>query len=194
MPRAVDDEREREHRRRRRHRHARRGLGVLHLEPRRARSIPDHPHGLFFRDTRFLSELRLRAQRHVARAARGHHAPIRSAACSCCAAIPAPGRADSHLVLVPPPLRRPRHARRHRDRELRRGGRVLLGRVAARRRLRRPVRGEGGPGPEARASSPSRRAGARITFTYQRGAFTPGDARRLQRAAAHRRRRTSPTR
>ena len=63
---------------------------------------------------------------------------------------PAAGRADSHLLRHAPAVRRPRHARRHRDRNFGEEAAFCSVEIAVRRRLRRPVRGEGGPGPEAR--------------------------------------------
>ena len=48
---------------------------------------PEHPQGLFFRDTRFLSELRLHAQRTRRPSRSPRRRPTRSARCSCCAGI-----------------------------------------------------------------------------------------------------------
>ena len=109
------------------------GLVVLHLRGARATCSPTPPHGLFFRDTRFALPLRAAAstarspsrsrprdsdrplQRHL-RAP--HPAPRRP---------PARQHAHDHAL----PLRRPGHARGHRRPQLRRGGRILLGRAPA---------------------------------------------------------------
>ena len=57
------------------------------ISSRSGEIAPAHPQGLFFRDTRFLSELRLHAQRHArpSRSPRPTHRPVQRA-CSCCAA------------------------------------------------------------------------------------------------------------
>ena len=151
----------------------------------RVRSIPTHPQGLFFRDTRFISELRLHAQRDRARAARRDHAPIRSARVFVLRGHPVARPRRLAPRAVPAALHRARDARRPRDRELRRGSRVLLGRDRGRRRLRRPVRGQGRPGPQAgQARRAQRRHGAH--HVHLRAQLVRArDARRLHRRAAH---------
>ena len=68
------------------------------------------------------------AERACARAARRDHARSVQRACSCCAATRRRAT-PTRTSWCSAPLRRARHARRHRDRELRRGSRVLLGRA-----------------------------------------------------------------
>ena len=165
---------------RRRHRDARRGLGVLHLEPlRRDRSRP----------TRRACSSATRASSPscgctlngiAARAARRDRARsvqrrVRAARPS----VEGPRRLAPRAV--PAPLRRPRHARRPRDRELRRGSRVLLDRAAGRRRLRRPVRGQGRPRPQAGPARRRERRARALTFTLQAPLVRARDPRRLQR-------------
>ena len=155
---------------------------------------PDHPQGLFFRDTRFVSELRLRSTgRRPSRSPRPP--PIRSARCSCCAAHPSRGPRRLAPRGVPPPLHRAGDARGPRDRELRRGSRVLLGRARGRRRLRRPLRGQGGPGPQAGQARRRRRRRPGASRSPTSGSsFTRGDARRLHAASRASRARTCTTR
>ena len=89
---------------------------------------PAHPQGLFFRDTRFVSELRLTLNGTPPE-------PLAATTTDPFSAVfvlrghPSRGRADSHLVLFRRRYIGRGHARRPRDRELRRGSRVLLGRA-----------------------------------------------------------------
>ena len=116
---------------------------------------PAHPQGLFFRDTRFLSEMRLASEReHPGAAGRDRSRSVQRRVRV--ARSPREGTCRLAPRRLPPPVRGPRDARGPRDRELRRGSRVLLGRVGARRRLRRPVRGQRRPGAEARAARRAR--------------------------------------
>ena len=93
---------------------------------------------------------------------------------------PSKGHADSHLVLFRRRYVGRGHARRPRDRELRRGGRVLLDRAAGRRRLRRPLRGQGRAGPQA---GPARRARTRARGSRSATSATPSNARRTSTSA-----------
>ena len=94
----MDDEREREH-------SGADGIVTLVegssfcISSRSGEIDPGHPQGLFFRDTRFISELRctLNGTPPEPLAATTHRSVQR--ACSCCAGIRRAGRADSHLVL-----------------------------------------------------------------------------------------------
>ncbi len=154
---AVDDEREREHGWIRRHRHARRGIVVLHLESRRRdRSrasagivLPRHA-------------LHLRAEAHTQRdraraARRNDDRPVQRGVRAPGPSLPRPGRLSPRGV--PPALYRPGDARRPRDRELRRRSGLLLGRDRRRRRLRRPLRGQGRTSREAGQARRTQRRG-----------------------------------
>ena len=164
----MDDERERDRRGRRRHRHPRRGLFVLHLEPLgRDRSRPSARLVLPRHAVRLRAAAH--AQRHAARTARrDDHRPVQ---CGVRAAGPsvavAPtriswwsGAATSAAACAKTSrsrtsARRPRSARSSSDR----------------RRLRRPVRGQGRPRPQAGQARLATGNG-RITFTYERSTFT----------------------
>ena len=182
--RPVDDERERKPRERRRHRHARRRLRVLHLEP--------------LRRDRSCAPARPVLPRHTLLVADAPAAQRRNAGATCrdgCRSVQwrvraarAPGERACGLPPrgAPPPVCRPGHAGGHRDRELRRGSRVLLGGDAARRRLRRSVRGQGRPCCEA---GRAQRGGPRCAPDVQVQAplLRPRHPHRLQRSAPLRR-------
>ena len=133
---------------------------------------PDHPQGLFFRDTRFVSELRLTLNGTMPE-------PLAATTTDPFSAVfvlrghPSSGRADSHLVLV---------RRRYIGRGMREDIEIEnYGEEAAfcsvelldRRRLRRPVRGQGRARPQAgQARRSTTTTPGRITFTYERSTFT----------------------
>ena len=95
---------------------------------------------------------------------------------------PRPGLADSAADGVPQPLRRPRHARRRHRAQLRPRTRVLRARVLGGRRLRRPLRGEGGSGREdGRPDRPRWRTPHHLDVPA--GCVLPRCAPRLLRAA-----------
>ena len=146
---------------------------------------PAHPQGLFFRDTRFLSELRLHAQRtsRPSRSRRRRTDPF--SAVFVLRGHPSHGRADSHLVVF-----RRRYVGRgmREDLEIENFGEEAAFcsvELADRRRLRRPVRGQGGPGPQAGQARRARPRDRALTFTYKRQLVQPRHARRLHRRAAH---------
>ena len=179
----MDDERQRDCRRRRRHRHTGRGLVVLHLESLgRDRSRPSA--GVVLPRHAVRVGAALDAQRHIARAARrDHDRPVQRGVRAARPSIARPGRLPSRRRA--PALHRPRHARGHRDRELRRRGGVLLGGAAHRRGLRRPVRSEGGPRPQAgQALGRGHRQGTDHVHLRAQHVH-PGDPRRLHGRAPH---------
>jgi hypothetical protein len=117
--------------------------------------LPGSPQGLFFRDTRFLS-----ASSCGSTARRPSRwpppSPSRSAPSWSSRTRPRVGRADSTAGDLPAPLHRPGDAGGPRDPQLRRGAGLLLARAPGRGRLRRPVRGQGGPGRRRPATAASR--------------------------------------
>ena len=157
------------------------GSSVLHLEPL-GEIDPARPQGLFFRDTRFISELRctLNGSNPEPLAAT---APIRSVVCSCSRPpVEGPRRLASRAV--PAPLCRPRACARTSNRELRRGSGVLLGRDPGRRRLRRPCSRSRKAGSTNRVSSTSTPRARASRSSYKRHCLRTRHSRRLQRIAA----------
>ena len=118
--------------------------------------------------------LRAAGQRRGARAAGRRRSPSRSARSFVGRTRPGAGQADSTLLVFRQPLHRPGHARGPRDPQLRRRAGVLLARAHRRRRLRRPVRGQGAARLDRPASDRRRRPTAPSSF--RTGAAAPGGA------------------
>ena len=156
------------------------------LSSRSGEIDPDRPQGLIFRDTRFLSEFRLRLNGNELESLAAT-TPDPFSGVFVLRGPPAVGRADSHLL-----VKRRRYVGRgmREDIEISNFGEepafcsvemqfgadfadlfeVKEGRVQKHGKL--SISDENG----------------RVTFSYQRGSFRRGDARRLQRAAPPRRR------
>ena len=138
---------------RRRHRHARRGLGVLHLEPRRARSIPTIRKGCSSATRASSRSCGCTLNGDAARAARGDHdrsvqRRVRVARASVARAAPTRTSCCSGAATSGAGMRE--------DLEIENFGEEAAFcsvEIVDRRRLRRPVRGEGGPRRTSRASS-----------------------------------------
>ena len=144
--------------------------------------LPGFPHGVFFRDTRFLSELRLRVNGQWPE-------PLAATTIDPFSAAfvlrdqPQAGLADSHLMVFRNRYVGRGHARRHHGAQLRPRACVLRARAAHRRRLRRPLRGEGEPDREGRRPVGERR-GQPAELDVPARPLRPRRAPRLLRRAA----------
>ena len=137
-----------------------RRVDLRHQRRAPATSTTGAAQGLFFRDTRILSrfEVLVNGTRTEPLPAVTDD-PFSATFVSRC--LPAPGRADSTLMVFRSPLRRPGHARGPDHPELRRRARLLHGRGVRRSRLRRPVRGQGGAGRDRQRRPPTWCRGSR---------------------------------
>ncbi len=107
--------------------------------------VPGGAQGLFFRDTRLISRLQVLVNGSPTESLTAvTDDPFTATFVSRC--LPAPGRADSTLMVFRVAFSRPGHARGDHGAELRRRGHHLHGRGGHRYRLRRPLRRQGGPG------------------------------------------------